>query len=37
LAQKLQALGYKDVSALQGGFDAWREAGFAVENKRKAA
>jgi rhodanese-related sulfurtransferase len=37
LAQKLQDLGYKKVWALQGGFDAWRDAGFPLEPKRKVA
>jgi hypothetical protein len=36
LAQKLNALGY-DAYALQGGFDAWQEAGMPVETKQKAA
>jgi rhodanese-related sulfurtransferase len=37
LAQKLLALGYKNVWALQGGFDAWRNAGLPVERKQQAA
>jgi rhodanese-related sulfurtransferase len=28
---------YKDVWALQGGFDAWQDAGLPVESKQKAA
>jgi rhodanese-related sulfurtransferase len=37
LVQKLQERGYKDVWALQGGFDAWQDAGLPVESKQKAA
>jgi rhodanese-related sulfurtransferase len=37
LAQKLLELGYKNVWALKGGFDAWLNAGFPVERKRQAA
>jgi len=37
LAQKLQQRGYKDVYALEGGFDAWQQAGLPVEPKRQAA
>jgi rhodanese-related sulfurtransferase len=36
LAQQLIANGYQ-AWALKGGFDAWREAGFPVESKRKVA
>jgi len=37
LVQKLQEYGYKDVWALEGGFDAWRNAAMPVESKRQAA
>jgi rhodanese-related sulfurtransferase len=37
LVQKLQERGYKDVWALQGGFDAWRNAGMPVQSKQAAA
>jgi rhodanese-related sulfurtransferase len=37
LAQTLQQHGYKNVWALQGGFQAWQNAGFPVETKRAAA
>jgi rhodanese-related sulfurtransferase len=37
LAQKLRERGYQNVWALQGGFDAWRNAGMPVESKTKAA
>jgi len=37
LVQKLQERGYEDVWALEGGFDAWRNAGLPVESKRQAA
>jgi rhodanese-related sulfurtransferase len=33
VARELMAAGYEDVHALHGGFDAWREAGGAVEKK----
>jgi rhodanese-related sulfurtransferase len=36
LALKLQERGYRDVFALQGGFDAWRKAGMPVEPKLEA-
>jgi rhodanese-related sulfurtransferase len=29
--------GYRNVWALQGGFNAWMNAGFPVESKREAA
>ena len=29
--------GYRNVWALQGGFNAWLNAGFPVESKREAA
>ena len=31
MAQELEALGFKDVHALHGGFEAWRKAGQPVE------
>jgi rhodanese-related sulfurtransferase len=37
LAQKLLERGYRQVWALRGGFDAWRNAGYPVESKRQAA
>lgn len=37
LAQQLQSRGYNNVYALRGGFDAWREAGFPIQSKRRAA
>jgi rhodanese-related sulfurtransferase len=37
LALKLQERGYKDVYALQGGFDAWRKAGMPMEPKPETA
>jgi rhodanese-related sulfurtransferase len=37
LAQKLHERGYKNVWALQGGFDAWGNAGLPVESKEAAA
>jgi rhodanese-related sulfurtransferase len=37
LVQQLEAHGYDKVWALEGGFDAWREAGYPVQSKRKAA
>jgi rhodanese-related sulfurtransferase len=37
LALKLREHGFKDVRALQGGFDAWLQAGLPVEHKQKAA
>jgi rhodanese-related sulfurtransferase len=37
LAQKLRELGYKNASALEGGFQAWQNAGLPVESKREAA
>jgi rhodanese-related sulfurtransferase len=37
LAQKLLQQGYRHVWALQGGFQAWLNAGFPVESKREAA
>ena len=33
MAQELIKMGYKDVYALEGGFDAWRQAGLPVESK----
>ena len=30
----LEALGYTDIVELEGGFDAWRQAGFPVEPKK---
>jgi rhodanese-related sulfurtransferase len=37
LAQTLQQRGYKNVWALQGGLDAWINAGLLVDSKPKAA
>jgi rhodanese-related sulfurtransferase len=37
LALKLQQRGYKNVWALQGGFDAWKKAGLPLAPKRQAA
>ena len=37
LAQRLRELGYENVWALQGGFQAWQNAGLPVESKRAAA
>jgi rhodanese-related sulfurtransferase len=37
LAQKLREQGFQNVRALQGGLDAWLEAGLPVERKQKAA
>jgi len=37
LAQKLRELGHENVWALQGGFQAWQNAGLPVESKRAAA
>jgi rhodanese-related sulfurtransferase len=37
LAQTLRERGYENVWALQGGFDAWREADLPLERKREAA
>jgi rhodanese-related sulfurtransferase len=37
LAQKLLERGYRNVWALQGGLQAWEEAGLPVESKRRAA
>ncbi|PYV84091.1 MAG: hypothetical protein DMG93_06145 [Acidobacteria bacterium] len=37
MAQKLQQHGYKDVWALEGGFQAWQNAGLPVQSKRAAA
>jgi rhodanese-related sulfurtransferase len=37
LAQKLRERGYKNVWALKGGFDAWRNAGLPVDSKQEAA
>jgi len=37
LAQKLREQGYKNVWALKGGFDAWRNAGLPVVSKEEAA
>jgi rhodanese-related sulfurtransferase len=36
VAQKLREHGYQ-AWALEGGFDAWREAGLPLESKQKAA
>jgi rhodanese-related sulfurtransferase len=37
LAQKLLQRGYKNVWALQGGLDAWRNAGLPLQTKERAA
>jgi rhodanese-related sulfurtransferase len=37
VAQTLLDEGWTDVHPLEGGFDAWRGAGYAVEPKRDAA
>jgi rhodanese-related sulfurtransferase len=37
VAQKLRDFGYKDVWALEGGFDAWRDDGLPLETKQRAA
>jgi rhodanese-related sulfurtransferase len=37
LAQKLMERGYRSVWALQGGFQAWLNAGYPVESKRQVA
>jgi rhodanese-related sulfurtransferase len=37
LARELHERGYEQVWALQGGFDAWLEAGLPLERKAKAA
>jgi rhodanese-related sulfurtransferase len=33
VAQQLQDQGFREVYALQGGFDAWKQAGCPVEPK----
>lgn len=33
MALKLRSLNFTDVFALEGGFDAWRQAGFPTEPK----
>jgi rhodanese-related sulfurtransferase len=37
LARKLRQRGYQNVWALQGGLDAWRNAGLPLESKTRAA
>jgi rhodanese-related sulfurtransferase len=37
LAQNLRQQGYKNTWALQGGLDAWRNAGLPLDSKPKAA
>jgi rhodanese-related sulfurtransferase len=37
LAETLREKGFREVRALQGGFDAWLEAGLPVDHKQKAA
>jgi rhodanese-related sulfurtransferase len=37
LAQKLRDLGYENAWALEGGFQAWQNAGLPVQSKRAAA
>jgi rhodanese-related sulfurtransferase len=37
LAQTLRERGYKNVWALKGGFDAWRDAELPLERKQQAA
>jgi rhodanese-related sulfurtransferase len=37
VAEELLRHGYQHVYALEGGFDAWRDAGYALEAKPRAA
>jgi rhodanese-related sulfurtransferase len=37
VVQVLKAQGFKQVYALQGGFDAWQEAGYPMDRKSAAA
>ncbi|PYV63857.1 MAG: hypothetical protein DMG95_05725 [Acidobacteria bacterium] len=37
MAQRLRELGYANAYALQGGFQAWQNAGLPVETKSRAA
>ena len=37
LAKELEARGYDKIWALQGGFEAWRRAGYPIQTRRKAA
>jgi len=37
VAQQLRDAGHKNAWALEGGFDAWVDAGLPVEAKEKAA